>query len=66
VNAYLRPTPPITADTYVFDETGEAQVFTTIKNSWSSHWGEGGYVYVSQKDNCCGVATQPTYVFLKA
>jgi len=33
-----------------------------IKNSWSTYWGNDGYVLMSQKDNNCGVATSATYV----
>lgn len=32
-----------------------------IKNSWSTYWGNDGYVLMSQKDNNCGVATAATY-----
>lgn len=32
-----------------------------IKNSWSTYWGNDGYVLFSQKDNMCGVTTQTTY-----
>ena len=35
-----------------------------IKNSWSTHWGNDGYVLMSQKDNNCGVATAASYVIL--
>lgn len=35
-----------------------------VKNSWSTYWGNDGYVLMSQKDNNCGVATQGTYVEL--
>ena len=44
--------------------TVNGQIYSIVKNSWSDHWGDGGYVYISQQDNCCGVATQPTYVIL--
>lgn len=43
----------------------DGQMYTLVKNSWSDHWGEGGFIRVSQQDNCCGVATQPTYVALQ-
>jgi len=33
-----------------------------IKNSWSTHWGNDGYVLMAQKENNCGVATAATYV----
>lgn len=48
---------------YVTESDG--QRYTIVKNSWSNHWGDEGYVYISQENNCCGVATQPTYVTLK-
>ena len=45
-------------------ETVDGQIYTKVKNSWSNHWGDEGFILVSQKDNCCGVATQPTYTIL--
>ncbi|XP_029426968.1 digestive cysteine proteinase 2-like isoform X2 [Rhinatrema bivittatum] len=35
-----------------------------IKNSWSTYWGNDGYVLMSMKDNNCGVATDATYPVL--
>ncbi|XP_050402314.1 digestive cysteine proteinase 1 [Patella vulgata] len=32
-----------------------------VKNSWSTYWGNDGYVLFSQKDNMCGVLSAPTY-----
>ena len=32
-----------------------------IKNSWSTNYGNAGYMLMSQKDNNCGVMTIPTY-----
>ena len=40
------------------------QDYWIIKNSWSTYWGNNGYVLISQKDNNCGVATDATYVEL--
>lgn len=39
--------------------------YTIVRNSWSNHWGEEGYIRMSQASNVCGVATTPTYVKLK-
>ena len=35
-----------------------------VKNSWSTYWGNLGYVTFGVKNNVCGVMTQPTYVTL--
>lgn len=36
-----------------------------VKNSWSTYWGDEGFIKMSRKDNNCGVASQPTYVILE-
>jgi len=33
-----------------------------VKNSWSTYWGDDGYVLMAQKENNCGVATAATFV----
>jgi len=38
------------------------QEYWLVKNSWSTYWGNDGYVLMSMKDNNCGVATAATYV----
>jgi len=35
-----------------------------VKNSWSTHWGDQGYVKMARQNNNCGVETSPTYVLL--
>jgi len=42
-----------------------SSVYSVVKNSWSEHWGDEGFMYIAQQDNRCGVATQPTYVLLQ-
>jgi len=42
--------------------TLNGEPYTLIKNSWSTHWGNDGYVLMSQRDNNCGVATDATFV----
>lgn len=42
--------------------TMNGQAYWLIKNSWSTHWGDTGYVLMSQQDNNCGVATDASYV----
>lgn len=35
-----------------------------VKNSWSTYWGNLGYVTFAQENNVCGVMTQPSFVDL--
>jgi len=41
------------------------QKYWLIKNSWSTYWGNAGYVLIAQNDNMCGVTTSPTYPNIK-
>ena len=38
---------------------GESYIL--VKNSWSTHWGNDGYVLMSQRDNNCGIATDASF-----
>lgn len=35
--------------------------FWIVKNEWSAHWGDGGFIKVAQ-DNDCGIATEAFFV----
>jgi len=44
--------------------TLDGHPYWLVKNSWSTHWGNAGYILISRKDNNCGVLTSPTYVIM--
>lgn len=44
--------------------TLDGHPYWLVKNSWSTHWGNDGYILISRRDNNCGVLTSPTYVIL--
>jgi len=45
--------------------TMDGQDYWLIKNSWSTYWGNDGYVLMSQKDNNCGVATDADFALVQ-
>ncbi|XP_067399459.1 digestive cysteine proteinase 1-like [Emydura macquarii macquarii] len=43
----------------------QGESYWLIKNSWSTYWGNDGYILMSTQDNNCGVATAATYPVLE-
>uniref|UniRef100_A0A8C3IKG7 Peptidase C1A papain C-terminal domain-containing protein n=1 Tax=Chrysemys picta bellii TaxID=8478 RepID=A0A8C3IKG7_CHRPI len=42
----------------------QGESYWLIKNSWSTYWGNDGYILMSMRDNNCGVTTAATYPVL--
>ena len=42
-----------------FNTTGPTP-YWIVRNSWSSTWGEDGYVYLEMAENTCGLADDAT------
>lgn len=36
-----------------------------VKNSWSTYWGNDGYILINQKNNDCGVLTDATFPLIE-
>jgi len=42
--------------------SGANPPYWIVRNSWSTDWGESGYIYLSYPGNTCGIANSATYV----
>lgn len=45
-----------------YGTTKEGKDYWLVKNTWSSMWGDEGYLKISRKPDDCGIATQPIYI----
>lgn len=43
-----------------YNTTG-AEPYWIVKNSWSTFWGDDGYINIAMANNLCGVATDAVY-----
>jgi len=47
-----------------FESIDTGSGYWIVKNSWTSDWGEDGYIYLAYGSNTCGIADEAIYVVL--
>jgi len=47
-----------------FESIDTGSGYWIVKNSWTSDWGEDGYIYLQYGENTCGIADEALYVIL--
>ena len=40
--------------------------YIIVKNSWSTFWGQDGFIFIAARDNLCGVLTDAAYPVMKS
>ncbi|KAK9812379.1 hypothetical protein WJX73_006336 [Symbiochloris irregularis] len=40
----------------------EGQHYWLVKNTWSTNWGDKGYIQIARQPDDCGIASQPIYI----
>jgi C1A family cysteine protease len=48
-----------------YGTTLDGRDYWLVKNTWSTLWGEGGYIRIARDPDDCGIASQPLYVDLE-
>ena len=53
--------PQLDYDVYRYG-TENGLDYWIVKTTWSTNWGDKGYIKINRKSPDCGIATQPIYV----
>ena len=47
------------------NDSGNTTKYYKVINSWGKNWGDGGYFYIPQDVNACGITNYPMYVLVE-